>query len=79
MIAFKNVIPANAQYTQSCLVSPAQTRTAAIAKNKIAVLRYQVGDALRCRCSTKNLNHKGHEGSQRKHAAFVVLVRVLCG
>lgn len=45
MIAFKNVMPANAQYTQSCLVSPAQTSTAAITKNRIAVLRYQFGDA----------------------------------
>ena len=37
MIAFKNVIPAKAQYTQSCRVTAAQTSTAAIEKNMIAV------------------------------------------
>ena len=45
MIAFKNVMPAKAQYTQSCRVMAAHTSTAAIRKKMIAVLRYHCGDA----------------------------------
>jgi len=52
MIAFKNVIPANAQYTQSCRRMPAHASTAAIAKKMIAVLRYHSGDAPRFGCSS---------------------------
>lgn len=47
MIAFKKVMPAKAQYTQSCLAMPAHTSTAPMKKKRIAVLRYHSGDALR--------------------------------
>jgi hypothetical protein len=46
MIAFKKVMPAKAQYTQSCLVMAANSSTAAIAKKMMATFLYHSGDAL---------------------------------
>ncbi len=67
MIAFKVVMPAKAQYTQSCRMMAAQTRIAAMKKKMIAVLRYHSGDELVRFCSSAiktstTKDTKDHEG-----------------
>src|SRR6185312_10119176 len=77
MIEFKNVMPANAQYTQSCRVIPAQASTAVIRKKRIAVLRYHIGDASRFFSSAISVfNRKEHEGFGKQ--AFCLFSLPLC-